>query len=161
MKDLKLGKAIAAGFGGTLLMTMMMMIGPSMGMPRMDIAAMLGSMFAGGSPPMGSGSWLVGFGMHLIIGIVLLPVGFALISNYLPTWNAVIKGLFFGVTVWLIAQLMVMPMMGAGLFSSNLPQGRMLAVGSLLGHLLYGGVVGFVYQRKGEEELGHFSTPGF
>ena len=96
-----------------------------------------------------------------MIGIVLLPVGFALISNYLPTWNAVIKGFFFGVTVWLIAQLMVMPMMGAGLFSSNLPQGMMLAIGSLLGHLLYGGVVGFVYHRNGEEELGHFSTPGF
>ena len=109
---------------------------------------------------MGSGPWLVGFGMHLMIGIVLLSAGFALFSKYLPTSNPVIKGLLFGVIVWLIAQSVVMPMMGAGLFSSNLPQGMMLAVGSLLGHLLYGGVVGLVYYRNAEAELGHFSTPG-
>lgn len=84
MKNVKLSRAIAAGFVGTLLMTMIMMFAPMMGMPKMDIAAMLGSMLAGQPPAMGNGFWLVGFGMHLMIGVVLLPAAFALISN-LPT----------------------------------------------------------------------------
>jgi uncharacterized membrane protein YagU involved in acid resistance len=160
MKNLKLSRAIAAGFIGTLLMTIIMMLAQMMGMPKMDIAAMLGSMLAGQTPAVGSVFWLVGFGMHLMIGVVLLSTGFALVGNYLPTSNPTIQGLFFGVIVWLIAQLIVMPMMGAGLFSSHLPQGMMLALGSLMGHLIYGGVVGFVYYHHAEEELGHFSTLG-
>jgi len=85
MKNYNLSRAIAAGFVGTLLMTAIMMLAPAMGMPKMDIAAMLGSMLAGQPPAMGSSAWLVGFAMHLMIGIVGLSTGFALISNYLPT----------------------------------------------------------------------------
>jgi uncharacterized protein DUF6789 len=160
MKNFKLSRAIAAGFVGTVLMTMLMMMAPLMGMPKMDIAAMLGSMLPGPPPAMGSVAWLIGFGMHLLIGIVVLSAGFALISKYLPTSSSVVKGVFFGVIVWLIAQLMVMPMMGAGLFSSNLPQGAMLAAGSLMGHLVYGAVVGLIYNRGAEVEIGQFSTLG-
>ena len=154
MKNFNLARAIAAGFVGTLLMTMIMMMAPAMGMPKMDIAAMLGSMFAGQPPAMGSGAWLVGFAMHLMIGVVLLPIGFAVVNNYLPTSSPLARGLFFGVLVWLVAQLMVMPMMGAGLFSSHLPQGMMMAGGSLMGHLVYGGIVGLVYGRRESEEAG-------
>lgn len=160
MKNFNLSRAIAAGFIGTLLMTIIMILAPAMGIPKMDIAAMLGSMFAGQPPAMGSGAWLVGFAMHLMIGIVVLSTGFALICNYLPTSSSLAKGFFFGVIVWLLAQLMVMPMMGAGLFSSHLPQGTMMAAGSLMGHLIYGGVVGLIYHRHSEVELGHFSTLG-
>lgn len=56
--------------------------------------------------------------------------------------------------------MMVMPMMGAGLFSSNAPEGMMLATGSLVGHLIYGGIVGFIYYRRAEMELGDYSTLG-
>ena len=150
MNNLNFVRAIVAGFFGTLLMTMLMMFAPSMGMPKMDIAAMLGSMFVGNPPAMGSGAWLIGFAIHLMIGVVILPTGFALIGNYLPTKRPFAKGIIFGIVVWLLAQLMVMPMMGAGLFSSHLPQGMMLAAGSLMGHLVYGGVVGLVYYRRSE-----------
>jgi hypothetical protein len=39
-----------------------------------------------------------------------------------------------------MAQIVVMPMMGMGLFSSSLT----LAGGSLVGHLVYGGVLGAI-----------------
>ncbi len=87
MKNFNLSRAIAAGFVGTLLMTMIMMLAPAMGLPKMDIAAMLGSMFAGQSPAMGSGLWLIGFGMHLMIGVAVLSTGLALVNSYLPTSN--------------------------------------------------------------------------
>jgi Family of unknown function (DUF6789) len=160
MKNFNLSRAIAAGFIGTLVMTMVMMFAPAMGV-KMDIAAMLGSMFAAQPPAMGSGLWLFGFGMHLMIGVAVLSTGFALVNSYLPTSNLLVRGLFFGVGVWLMAQLIVMPMMGAGLFSSNLPRGMMMAAGSLIGHLIYGGIVGLVYGRRESEEVtAHASTLG-
>jgi hypothetical protein len=44
------------------------------------------------------------------------------------------------VAPWLMAQVAVMPMMGMGLFSGSLP----VAMGSLVGHLMYGAVIGAV-----------------
>jgi uncharacterized membrane protein YagU involved in acid resistance len=161
MKNFNLSRAIAAGFVGTLVMTMVMMFAPAMGMPKMDIAAMLGGIFAAQPPAMGSGLWLIGFGMHLMIGVAVLSTGFALVKSYLPTASSFFRGLFFGVGVWLMAQLIVMPMMGAGLFSSNLPRGTMMAAGSLIGHLIYGGIVGLVYgRRESEEGAAHASALG-
>ena len=159
MKTFNLSRAIAAGFIGTLVMTMIMMFAPAMGMPKMDIAAMLGSMFAGQPPETGSGAWLIGFGMHLMIGVAVLSTGFALVNNYLPTSSPLARGLFFGVVVWLMAQLVVMPMMGAGFFSSHLPRGMMMAAGSLMGHLIYGGIVGLVYGRRESEQAVTAASP--
>ncbi|MCI0462368.1 MAG: hypothetical protein L0Z62_35905, partial [Gemmataceae bacterium] len=51
-------------------------------------------------------------------------------------------GITWGVILWVLAQVVVMPMMGAGLFSAN-AGGLMAAMGSLLGHLVYGGLLGF------------------
>src|SRR5260370_15283232 len=114
MKNFNLSRAIAAGFVGTLLMTMIMMLAPAMGMPKMDIAAMLGSMFAGQPPAMGSGPWLIGFGMHLMIGVAELSTGFGLVNNYLQPSSPLFSGLFFGWTVGSAAHVMVVPMCAAG-----------------------------------------------
>ena len=45
--------------------------------------------------------------------------------------------------LWLVAQVAVMPMMGAGPFSSQMG-GAMAAMGSLVGYLLYGSLSGVV-----------------
>jgi hypothetical protein len=42
-----------------------------------------------------------------------------------------------------VAQTVVMPMMGAGLFSSAMG-GVMAAMGSLIGHVIYGGLLGAI-----------------
>jgi hypothetical protein len=131
MKRLNISRAIKAGFAGTLAMTVMMLMAPLMGMPKMDIAAMLGSMVAGAPPAPGSFAWIVGLAMHLMIGSIVLSTGYALASSYLPTSSLTMKGLIYGVMVWLVAQAVVMPMMGAGLFSSNMPQGMMMAIGMM------------------------------
>lgn len=52
-------------------------------------------------------------------------------------------GALWGVVLWLLAQLIVMPMMGAGLFSSAMG-GAMAVMGSLVGHLMYGGLLGAI-----------------
>jgi hypothetical protein len=47
------------------------------------------------------------------------------------------------VILWLLAQLIVMPMMGGGVFSAKMG-GLMTAIGSLIGHVAYGALLGAI-----------------
>lgn len=157
MTRLNVGKAIRAGFAGTMVMTVVMMLAPMMGLPKMDIAAMLGSTFAS-TPTSGSAAWFAGLAMHLMIGTVVLSIGYALVSTKLRVRNALARGIAYGALVWFIAQTMVMPMMGAGLFSSHLPSGAMISAASLMGHLIYGAVLAGIYgSGESEKPAGYLS----
>ena len=137
-------RLVLGGLVGTMAMTAMMyMVAPMMGV-RMDIAAMLGSMLGG--------SWAAGMAMHFINGTVLFPLvyGYLLVSR-LPG-PPLLRGALWGVVLWLIAQMMVMPMMGAGLFSAA-AGGMVAAVGSLVGHLLYGTILGSVSVARADLQL--------
>jgi uncharacterized membrane protein YagU involved in acid resistance len=119
-----------------------------MGIPKMDIATILGTMFLA-SP--GSAFWL-GMMIHLMMGTVLFPAiyHFALQPS---SGSGTGKGVLFGLLLWAAANLMVMPMMAVihpmvkshmmaapGFLMLNL--GVMAPVGSLLGHLVYGALLG-------------------
>lgn len=126
------GKAILAGLIGTAVMTMVgLWVAPMMGIPPMNPAEML-------AMPMG-GSILLGWVGHLMIGSTLAVI-YALVAPRFPgpAWA---RGALYGVAPWLLAQLVVIPMMGMPLFSGS----ASLAGGSLIGHLVYGAVVGTVY----------------
>lgn len=128
-------RAALGGFVGTLVMTgMMYLVAPMMGV-NMDIAAMLGSMLGG--------SWATGIMMHFVNGAVIFPATYAYaLYAYLPGSPA-IRGTIWGLVLWLVAQTVVMPMMGAGLFSSAMG-GAMAVMGSLIGHVLYGSILGII-----------------
>ena len=123
---------------------MMYVVAPMMGL-HMDIAAMLGSMFGG--------SWAAGMMMHVVNGAVISPAIYTYaLYDRLPGSPAM-KGTVWGVALWLMAQVIVMPMMGGGLFSSNMG-GMMAAMGSLVGHVLYGSLLGVVASAH-ETRLAH------
>lgn len=126
------GKAILAGVVATAAMTALMLMAPAMGFPPMNIGAMLGSVM-GGSQALG---WVA----HFMIGTILALIYAAFFVDRLPG-PAVVRGLVYSLAPWLMAQLVVMPMMGMGVFSGSL----VAAFGSLMGHLVYGAVVGLVY----------------
>lgn len=138
-------RAALGGLVGTLAMTIMMyVVAPMMGL-RMDIAAMLGSMLGG--------SWIAGLTMHFVNGSVIFPAIYVYaLYAHLPGSPAV-RGTIWGVALWLVAQTVVMPMMGAGLFSSAMG-GMMAAMGSLIGHLLYGSLLGIIASAP-EPRLAH------
>lgn len=130
-----LSRAVLGGFVGTIVMTAMMYtVAPMMGL-RMDIAAMLGSMLGG--------SWAAGMVLHFVNGSLIFPAIYVYALYAVLPGSSVVKGTVWGVALWLMAQVIVMPMMGGGLFSSAMG-GTMAAVGSLVGHLLYGGLLGAV-----------------
>ena len=143
MEKANVSRALLAGFVATLVMTMMMYAAPLMGMPKMDIAAMLGSLLNGGQMPAPmSGPWLMGMVLHFVNGTVIFPLIYAYLLYGILPGSKWVKGMLWGVILWLIAQVMVMPMMGMGLFSSKTPQPAMAVMGSLMGHLLYGAILG-------------------
>ena len=130
--NLNLGRAVLAGLAGAVAMTALMLMAPMMGMPPMNIGAMLGSVM-GGNVALG---WMA----HFVIGVVLALGYAAVFAKRLPG-APVVRGALFSLLPWLMAQIVVMPMMGMGLFS-----GSMLAAGgSLMGHIVYGIVLGLVY----------------
>jgi uncharacterized membrane protein YagU involved in acid resistance len=127
------GRIILAGAAGTAVMTMLMLAAPMMGMPKMPIGEMLGSFLGVGSA--------IGWAMHGVIGLTLAGIYAVAVAERLPGPVAG-RGAIYGFLVFLMAQLVVMPMMGAGVFSGgHVP----MIMGSLVGHLMYGAVVGAVY----------------
>ena len=128
-------RSIGGGFAGTLAMTAMIyLVAPMMGL-HMDIAQMLGSMLGN--------NWAAGMMMHFVNGTVVFPLIYAYLLYQRLPGGPTVKGATWGAVLWLLAQVMVMPMMGGGFFSAALG-GMMAAVGSLIGHLLYGGLLGVI-----------------
>jgi uncharacterized membrane protein YagU involved in acid resistance len=113
-----------------------MFVAPMMGMPPMNPAEMLAGQMGG--------MIALGWAAHMMIGVILAVAYAALAAPTLPgaPW---LRGAVFSMAPWLVAQLMVMPMMGMGVFSGSM----VMAGGSLIGHLMYGMVVGAVYGEPG------------
>lgn len=141
-------KLLAAGFAATVLMTALMYMAPLMRMPKMDIAAMLGTMFLA-SP--GPAFWL-GLMLHLMMGTVLFPAVYHLLFRPLSGGGSG-RGLLFGLLLWAAVNMMVMPMIGRihplvknGMMPAPgflmLKLGVLAPIGSFIGHLLYGVVLG-------------------
>lgn len=129
---MKAGRILLAGAAGTTAMTMLMLMAPVMGLPRMAIGEMLGGFLGIGAA--------LGWAMHGMIGLTLAAIYATLASGLLPGRPAA-RGALFGALVFLMAQVAVMPMMGAGVFSGgNVP----MIMGSLIGHLVFGSIVGVV-----------------
>lgn len=127
-----MGRAILAGVLGTLAMSVIgLFAAPMMGLPAMNPAEMLAGRMGG--------ILMLGWAGHFMIGIVLAVIYAKVMFRYLPG-PPVVRGAIFSLLPWLVAQVMVMPMMGMPVFSGSAG----LAGGSLIGHLIYGAVVGAV-----------------
>jgi uncharacterized membrane protein YagU involved in acid resistance len=124
---------VKSGLIATAVMTMMMLVAPMMGMPKMPIGDMLAGFM---HMPVA-----IGWTMHFVIG-TMLAAGYILFFKSKLPGSDLIKGILFGLIPFLMAQLVVMPMMGAGVFSSNTGAPAMMVMGSLIGHMVYGAVLG-------------------
>jgi len=139
---------VIAGIVGTIAISMVMAMAPKMGMPKMDIVGMLGSMF----DPTGNRG--LGWVIHMMMGIV-----FAIV--YAMLWNvfggvSVATGAIYGIGHWLITGTMMggMGMMHAGIKAGTVKApgvlmfnngGMMGFMGGLIGHAIFGVVVALVY----------------
>lgn len=128
-----IGRTLAGGFAATIVITLMMYFGASMmiGAP-MDIAGELARMI--GAP------WIVGMLIHFVLGTVIFSFAYAMVAPRFLPGNAPIRGMLWGIALWLVAMLMMSPVMGKGLFMGAMPA----AVASLVGHLAFGLTLGLI-----------------
>ena len=136
--DLK--RAVAAGIAGTAVMTVVLLWAPLVGLPKLAIGELLSSSLAVSVVILRVGpvgGWLI----HGIVGITLALLYGAIFAVRLPGPPAA-RGALYGSLVFLLAQLVFMPAVGAGVFSRGDPG---LLVGSFVGHLVYGALVGAIY----------------
>ncbi len=128
--DTKIQKSILAGIVGTAIMTVVMMLAPIMGIPKMSPPEMLSGML--GIPVS------IGWAMHFMIGIIF---AFAYTYLYSFKWrisNIWLKGAVFGLIVFVFAQIM-MAIIGAIMPMPKIENSLILTMtGSLIGHLIFG-----------------------
>ena len=129
-------QAILGGFVGTLAITAMMYwVAPLLMGAPMDIAKMLGDFLGIGQ--------MGGLVVHFINGSIIFPLIYAVVLYGVLPGAPVLKGITWGVILWVLAQTIVMPIMGGGFFSAN-AGGVMAAIGSLAGHFVYGATLGAI-----------------
>lgn len=133
-------RATVAGLIATASMTALLLVEPSIGLPQIAIGQTLSSTMTAISSHTAvgpAGGWLV----DAIVGVVFAIFYAAYLDQRLPG-PPFVRGVLFGCGVFVLAQLIFSPLSGNGVFSHGDLE---LLVGSLLGHLVYGGVVGYVY----------------
>lgn len=130
-------QSVFAGIAGTAVMTMVMFIAPFMGMPKMSPPDMLAGMM--GLP------LVMGWVMHFVIGIIFAAAYVYIFKKLLQNiQNKFLKGVIFGLAVFVFAQIM-MALMSA-IMPTPSPEGSMimLMMGSIIGHIIYGIVVALI-----------------
>ena len=132
-------RAIAAGAIGTGVMTALWLVEPSIGLPKIAVGQLLSTAMSVSVAQWSAGP-AGGWTIHLIVGTALAVVYDALFAGRLPGRPAV-RGAIYGVIVFFAAQIVFMPLVGGGFFSNGDIE---LLIGSLLGHLVYGVVVGWI-----------------
>ena len=136
--------AIIGGLAATSLMTPVAYLSAAFQLQHPDFAAMLGAMVMHETTPPVSGAWLLGMLLHFVNGSLIFPAVYAFLLYALlpgPSW---LKGTTYGVALWALAQTLVMPLAGLGVFSSQAIQPAAALAWSLGTHLLYGVVLGVI-----------------
>lgn len=133
-------KGLLAGLAATLVLSALMVMKTMMGvMPELDLPKMIASMMGSADTPM------LGWAVHFMIGIVGYGLAMALLNDRLPGASSTVHGVIIGIVGWLLMMVMVMPMAGAGLFGMNM--GLMAPMMTLVLHLVFGAVLGWVYGK--------------
>jgi len=137
----RIPRALLAGLVATAAMTFMAyFVAPVMLGHPMDIAQMLSGL--------AEGSWAIGMLMHLVNGIVVFPLIYLIVLyRFLPgaPW---LKGILWGVVLWLSLEIVIQPMTGAGVFNTN-EGGAKAVMAALVAHLIYGVLLGAITGQSG------------
>lgn len=142
-------KALSGGILATGAMTLLMVMAPLMGLPKMNMGAMLAGF-------MHIQVW-EGWMLHFLIGIGWAFVYVYLCRDRIRT-RFLFRGMLFSLIPWFLMQVMVMPLMGMGFFALKGPSGMLM--GTLAGHLVYGMVLGLVTMQREPAVADSLSLPG-
>lgn len=155
----------SAGFLATLAITTTMYLLPALGLPQVDLPIWVARMFT--STPVGVAA--LGLAVHLVVGFAFAWLYTTRIEPRLAL-SPTLAGVTYGLALWVFAQVIAVPALG--LFASAVSDGTTVApglvsyrlgagaaVGSLVSHVSYGLVLGFVYGCHGGGECRRVERP--
>lgn len=126
----KFSRSILAGIVGTVVISLFMVLGAMMGMPKMSPPDMLSKMLGI--------SLAIGWVMHFMVGITFAVFYSYLFAPKAKISNIYLKGAIFGIAAFVVAQISL------GILGAILPmppqEGSMVLViiGSAMGHIVFG-----------------------
>lgn len=132
MNPQNLVRTIVVGVVCTAIMTCFALIAPLFGVTPTNVPNLMAVTF-GLTPVIG---WVAFFVMGCCFALI-----YAFCYTVLPM-QGVMKGITYGVFPWLVIQMVMMPIMGVGFFSGSMG----MALGSLVGYLLFGCCLGYLYR---------------
>jgi hypothetical protein len=89
-------------------------------------------------------SLILAIGLNLLAGLAFAVI-YGLIEHRIPLRRGWQKGMAFALLLWLLSLTLFFPIMGVGLFGSDLNAGPLAVLGNLVLHLVYGAALGSVY----------------
>jgi len=138
------GKGMAAGFIATAFLAALMLVKSGLNiLPQFDAIQaqfQILNIYVNASELI-----VLGWVIHFFIGTVVWGGLFGAVNHVLPGRSELEKGVIFSLIPWLLAMVVMMPMLGAQVFALNL--GIAAALLSLFFHLGYGAVLGWAYAR--------------
>jgi hypothetical protein len=141
-------RAVTAGVIGTAVMTVLLLWAPLVGLPKLAIGELLSTFLAVSVAVLRvgpTGGWVI----HGLMGVLFALLYAGVFAKLLPG-RPIGRGALYGLLIFLVAQLVFMPAVGAGVFS----RGDLAMIsGSLIGHLAYGALVGAIYGEPRPADL--------
>jgi hypothetical protein len=135
-------KGITAGLFATLAVTTVLAANAAAGLfPSLDFIALVNATLH--APPHALAGWIV----HGTASAVAGGAVYAWLEPHLDADHPVKRGILFGVLTWVASMLLFMPAAGTGAF--GLRVGAHLPIATLLLHLGYGALLGWLYERLG------------
>ncbi|HSQ05706.1 MAG TPA: DUF6789 family protein, partial [Burkholderiales bacterium] len=129
---------LIGGFVATLVIAaMMQMKTATHSLPELHMVTSLSNIL--GSPGHIAMGWLA----HFVLGTFVWGIAYAVLARYLPGRTYALKGLVFGLILWVAMMLIFMPLTGGGFFAIH--RGITVIVATLVLQLVYGVVLGIVY----------------
>jgi hypothetical protein len=136
----KLKLALIGGFAGTIVFTLMgFFVAPNVIGQPMDVAALMA--------PMLGGSHTAGVIAHFVTGTVVFPLAYLILGIGNLPGPAWLRGALFLIPVYLVAMVVVMPILGQGLFFDSPPK----AMVALMGHVAFGLVMGAIIGKPANQ----------
>ena len=133
-----LRSGIQGGFVATFAASAMLLMNNATGkIPEIHIARTLSNLI--GAP----GQFMPGWLTFVAIGTLVFGTIFAVVAPRIPLRSNLVKGVLFGLAIWLGMMLVFMPLAGAGVFGMN--RGTIVPVATLVLTLVYGTVLATVY----------------
>lgn len=138
-------KALLAGLIATIVLTALMYIGAGLGARIWNIPSIIaGAISFNQKITAGSGLWIWGLVMYVVFCVFAYPACYAYwMYSYLPgpTW---IRGLIAGAFLWFLIEMLMMPLIGQGVFDVNGPNPAVEIISQLVLWLVYGAILGFI-----------------